>query len=166
MNKNFSIFNSIYSFDQSFSIINNKLLYDIFNQSKQITNSSEIYIDHLLYLKNIKNFSIIKYFDEKKEKNTQQNEALKLKNNHLSMQIAALKRMPKNLINELEKAKIDLFVSWSKSSAKKIFPEKELDNYVAKMKEFSSIIGSIFKSENNYEALIKYNHPQFSTSMI
>lgn len=163
MNKNTSVFNSIYGFDQSFLIINDQLLNNIFNCNKQINSSSDIYIDHLLYLKSIKNFTAIKYYEDRRSKNsTDTDEIIKTKNNHIQMQIAVLKKIPTSLSNELEKTKIDLFLSWNKGITKKTFPHNELNNYIKKVREYSSIIGSVFHGKNHYENLIKYNHPKFS----
>jgi Zn-dependent M32 family carboxypeptidase len=164
MNKNLSIFNSIYGFEHAFHISNNELLNNIFKYHKQINNSNDIFCDHLMYLINIKNFTINKYFEDKKSKNLNDDEILRIKNNHLQMKIAVLKKIPILLLNELEKSRIDLFFSWNKNLSKKTFPTNELKQYVKKSREYCEIIGSVFHEKTHYENLIKYNHPQLNTS--
>ena len=162
MNKNLSIFNSIEGFDHAFHISHNQLLENLFKYNKQINSTSDISFDHLLYLKNIKNFTAVKYFEDKKSKNSAEDEIIKAKNNHLQMKIAVLKKIPVTLSNELERAKIDLFFAWNKNLSKKIFPANELQQYIHKTKEYCEVIGSVFHEKSRYENLIKYHHPKLS----
>ena len=166
---NLNLFNSVTCFQKSYNIVNNYLIKEILDNKKNLTNIHEINVDHLIHLKNITNFSKIKFFE--KNKSTQQENKKKTdptveRNNHFDKQLQVLRLIPSNLSNDLEKSRILLFAAWNQSKATKKFPAYEFDNYIKKYKNYCEIIGDIFKSNNHYVDLLQFNHPRFSCDFL
>jgi Zn-dependent M32 family carboxypeptidase len=166
---NLNLFNSITCFQKSYNIINNNLIKEIFDNEENLTNISEINVDHLIHLQNITNFSKIKFFE--KHKSFQQedmggNNPLVERNIHFDKQLEVLRLVPSSLLNDLEKKRILLYAAWNQSKTTKKFPAYEFDNYIQQYRNYCSIIGVVFKNKNHYDSLLRFNHPKFSCNFL
>ena len=166
---NLNLFNSVTCFQKSYNIVNNNLIKEILDNEKNLTNINDINVDHLIHLKNITNFSKIKFFEKNKslpQENKKKTDPIVERSNHFDKQLQVLRLVPSSLSNDLEKSRILLFVAWNQSKTTKKFPAYEFDNYIQKYRNYCGIIGDVFKNKNYYDALLQFNHPRFSCDFL
>ena len=157
-----NLLDSIIGFDNAYNIINNQMMKKILETDHSKSESQNIYVDHLLILKNISNFSKIKHFETNSSVQSKSINPSTDKINHQRKHTKVLDLLPANLVSNMEKARLSLWVSWTKGVEKKTFCHKDLENYLTHFKQYCENINIVYKSKNNYDALLNFHHPRFS----
>lgn len=166
---NLNLFNSIIGFQRSYNIINDSILKQISSNEKNLNSINDIYIEHLINLKNITDFSKIKYFENnqiRQQENRKNSDPISEKNIHFRRQLRVLQLVPNSLSNDIEKSRIALFIAWNNGMSKKKFPVYEFDNYIQKYRNYCEIVSGVLKNKNYYDALVSFNHPRISCEFL